>query len=206
MEIAKKLDWKTAWENKDYKKRFITGMLIFTGIMCAFEPFFQYIQQRQGVIMHDVLLSYIKPVNVSVPLLLCIWSAAVLIIVRVLKSPSIFLKFLWSFILLSLLRFITILLVRLDPPEHLIAIVDPLSTMFYGKNFITKDLFFSGHTATMFIISFCLEKKADKLFVLCIAVAVGILVLVQHIHYTVDVVCAPVFAYFCYWAAVKISG
>jgi len=206
IEPAKKFTWKAALENKYYKSRLIAGGILFIAIMCSFTPFFQYIQKREGAVMHDYLLEYITPVNVSMPLMLCIWAAALIIIIRVINCPGIFLHFLWFFVLLSLFRFITILLVELNPPAGIITIVDPLSTMFYGKNFITKDLFFSGHTATVFGIFLCLQKKADRLFVLCLAIAVGILVLVQHIHYTVDVLCAPLFAYAAYWLALKITG
>jgi hypothetical protein len=34
----------------------------------------------------------------------------------------------------------------------------------------------------------------------------GFLVLVQHVHYTIDVVSAPVFAYICYWLATKVHA
>lgn len=206
IEPTKKFTWKAALENKRYKSRLITGGILFIAVMCSFTPFFQYIQKREGVVMHDYLLERITPVNVSMPLMLCIWAAALIIIIRVINCPGIFLKFLWFFVLLSLFRFTTILLVALNPPAGIITIVDPLSTMFYGKTFITKDLFFSGHTATVFGIFLCLQKKADRLFVLCLSVAVGILVLVQHMHYTVDVLCAPVFAYAAYWLALKITG
>ena len=100
----------------------------------------------------------------------------------------------------------TLTFVALNPPEKLIAIVDPLSTAFYGKNFITKDLFFSGHTATMIIIFFCLEKRADRVFALFTSLLVATLVLVQHIHYTIDVVFAIPFAYLSYIIGIKITG
>ncbi len=87
---------------------------------------------------------------------------------------------------------ITIYLVPLDPPTTIIAIRDPLTSLTYGgKNiFITKDLFFSGHTSNMLVLALCFEKKTDKLLGLLAAVSVGTLVLFQHAHYSIDVIAA----------------
>jgi len=198
--------WKTVFKNKAYKTRLITGLVVLAAIFCIFPAFFQYIQQRKGVVLNDVALKYIPAVNVSLLLLICIWATTLLIIARFVKSPALVLNFLWVFILLTVFRMTTLMIVALEPPEKLITIVDPLSTAFYGKNFITKDLFFSGHTSTMLIMFFCLEKKGDKVFALFTSLMVAILVLVQHIHYTIDVVFAAPFAYISYVIGVKITG
>jgi len=199
-------NWKTALTNKQYRSRFIAGLIVLTGIFCVFPVFFQHVQKRDGAVLHDYLLQRIPAVNVSILIFLCIWSTALVIIIRVIKSPRIFLHFLWTFIALSLFRMTTITTVALNPPNNLINLVDPLSNAFYGKDFITKDLFFSGHTATLFSIYFCLEKKADRIFALFTSMLVGVLVLFQHVHYSIDVLFAVPFAYISYWIGVKIAG
>jgi membrane-associated phospholipid phosphatase len=70
-------------------------------------------------------------------------------------------------------------------------LADPLSNAFYGSKFVTKDLFFSGHTSTLFIMFLCLTGRTDRILALIATVVVGILLLVQHVHYTLDVLCAP---------------
>ncbi|MES2849472.1 MAG: phosphatase PAP2-related protein [Bacteroidota bacterium] len=69
---------------------------------------------------------------------------------------------------------------------------DPLTSITYGGKdvFMTKDLFFSGHTSNMLMLAMCLEKKSDKWWGYIAAVSVGILVLLQHAHYTIDVLAA----------------
>jgi hypothetical protein len=119
---------------------------------------------------------------------------ALLTIVRCVQNPSIFLLFLWGFVLLSFSRIFTILVFPLNPPAHLIELIDPISNQFYGSTFITKDLFYSVHTTLNFNVS-VFTKKGDKLVTLFSSIAIGALVLIQHVHYTIDVVAAPIFTY-----------
>jgi hypothetical protein len=198
--------WPIALKDGFYRKRLIIGLILLTGVLTAFPFYFQYIQKREGVVLHDIFLEHIPAVNVSIPLFITIWLTAILIVVRVIKSPRIFLHFLWTFIILSILRLTTIWFVAINPPEKLIDLVDPLANAFYGKSFITKDLFFSGHTATMFVIFLCLENKVDRLLALLSSIVVAVLVLVQHVHYTVDVVCAFPFGWLAWYVGCKIAG
>ena len=101
---------------------------------------------------------------------------------------------------------ITITLVPLEPPKNLHPIVDAMANAFYGPHFITRDLFFSGHTATVFLMGLCLKGRIDKLAAFIATSFVGILLLVQHVHYTIDVVVAPFLTWFIFLIAKKIVG
>jgi membrane-associated phospholipid phosphatase len=105
---------------------------------------------------------------------------------------------LYFLILITLIRIITISIIPLNPPIGLIVLKDPLTSLTYGGSgvFITKDLFFSGHTSNLFMFYLCLQKKRDKQFALFTSLLVGLLVLVQHVHYSIDVIGAIVFTYF----------
>jgi membrane-associated phospholipid phosphatase len=120
------------------------------------------------------------------------------------QDPNIFLTFLWGFILINLSRFVSIGLIPLNAPADLIPIHDPISNHFYGPKFITKDLFFSGHTAAMFLMFLCLKKRTDKILALLATIIIGISVLIQHVHYTIDVIMAPVITYFLWIGSKKI--
>jgi hypothetical protein len=84
----------------------------------------------------------------------------------------------------------SIYLVQLDPPHELIRLKDPLTSITYGGRdlFMTKDLFFSGHTSNMLLLALCFDKKTDKFFAFLATFLVGILVLFQHVHYSIDVI------------------
>jgi len=197
--------WRQAWQQPAFRIRLIASLLILAVILGLLPHFFVYIEKREGIILHDWLLQRLPAMDVSVSVFIVIWGAAVFGIFRLIQQPYIFQVALWSYILLTITRVFTITLVPLNPPIGLIVLADPLANRFYGEHFITKDLFYSGHTATLFLIFFCLEKKIDKLIILLASIAVGVLVLLQHVHYSIDVLMAPVFAWLCYYAGKKIA-
>jgi hypothetical protein len=191
-------NWSVTWKSRSKRYQIIVGTVIIAAIIFSLQFFFAHIQKRKGAVLNDWLLARIPPHNVSVLIFALIWGMALLIIIRAIKHPSIYITYCWTLIFVYLVRFVTLSAVALDPPPGMIPLVDPLSSAFYGNAVITKDLFFSGHTTTMFLIFLCLQKRTDKRIALMAAFAVAYLLLVQHIHYTIDILAAPVVVYACY--------
>jgi membrane-associated phospholipid phosphatase len=196
-------EWQDAWQSAWYRKRLVIGLMLVVLILSLFPFFFQTIEKRNGVYLHDPLLEWLHPHNVSLAIFVFIWAVSLLAVLRALRNPYLFITFLWAYCLLSVMRMLSIALVPLEPPVGLIGLVDPISNFFYGEKFVTKDLFFSGHTSTVFLIFLCLEGKVDKRLALITTAIVGCLLLVQHVHYTLDVLGAIVFGYVAYWIARK---
>jgi len=199
------MTWRKAWQQPAFRARLITGILIMIIIGMVMPYFFEHIEKREGIELQDWVLHRIPATNVSVYISLAMWSAIILGVFRAFRQPLLLQLFLWSFILLTIIRLVTISLVALNPPHGIIPITDPMANAFYGPHFISKDLFFSGHTSIVFLLFLCFEKKADKALALVAAVIVGTLVMVQHIHYTVDVLFAPVFTLLCYFGGKRIT-
>ncbi|MEP7142792.1 MAG: phosphatase PAP2-related protein [Ferruginibacter sp.] len=189
--------WSEAWTSKVFRRKAIGAGILFIAMMVLLPHFFSIIEARQGIVLNDWVLVRIPPRDFSITIFIFLWSSSLLVIIRCIQQPAIFLITIYVIIAITLTRIITISLFPLDPPPGLIHIKDPLTSLSYGGSqvFMTKDLFFSGHTANLFLIYLCLEKKRDKQFALLAAITVGILVLVQHVHYTIDVIAAIVFAY-----------
>ena len=189
--------WSEAWASSLFRKKVIFGILLFPSILLILPTFFSKIEARQGIVLNDWLLKRIPSMDFSVVIFILVWSTSLLILVRCIQKPAIFLMTLYFLIIITLLRIITISIIPLDPPNGLIILKDPITSLSYGGSsvFITKDLFFSGHTANLFMFYLCLQKKRDKLFALSTSLLVGLLVLVQHVHYSIDVVGAIVFTY-----------
>ncbi|MBC7651383.1 MAG: hypothetical protein H7101_06520 [Deinococcales bacterium] len=196
------ISWVEAIQNKNFTIKLYVGIALVTITLLFYPLFFDYIEQRNGVVLNDFFLQKLPVKNVSIPIFAIIWGMGVLTLYRIYKSPNIALLCIWSFWLISISRVASITLWHLNPPENLIPLIDPLSNTFYGGRFITKDLFYSGHTATQFLMFLCLQKKADKIIAFLATVSIGILVLIQHVHYTIDVVTAPIFAYLCFRIAI----
>lgn len=200
-------DWQEAWGNLVFRRKIITSAVVLIILVFSLPSFFHYIEKREGAYLHDLILQAIPAVDVSLPTFLIIWTISGLVIVRMIQNPGFALLMLSSFTLLCIARMVSITMVPLDPPDGLIRLNDPLTSMVYGgkDKFMTKDLFFSGHTSNMFLMCLCLTKKTDKYLAFIATIAVGILVLVQHVHYTIDVLAAFFFTYIIYRVSKKSS-
>jgi membrane-associated phospholipid phosphatase len=196
--------WRDNLQSSDYRKKLIVGVSLISLILLSLPFFYQAIEQRNGIQFNDYLLEILPSYDLSLFIFIVIWSMTLLTFSRFKQDPNLFLTFLWGFILINLSRFVSIGLIPLDAPRDLIPIIDPISNQFYGPKFITKDLFFSGHTAAMYLMFLCLKKRTDKILALTATILVGFAVLLQHVHYTLDVVMAPVITYFIWIGAKKI--
>lgn len=124
-----------------------------------------------------------------------IYAALALGIVHLVPSPRAFVIGVRAYAVLVVLRAATMLLVPLEPPPGMIVLRDPFAEHVVAAPALTRDLFFSGHTATVFLLCLAARDAVTKRFFLACTAAVGVFVLWQHVHYTIDVVAAPVFAY-----------
>ena len=152
--------WRDNLQSSDYRKKLIVGVSLISLILLSLPFFYQAIEQRNGIQFNDYLLARLPSYDLSLFIFIVIWSMTLLTFSRFKQDPNLFLTFLWGFILIHLSRFVSIGLIPLDAPRDLIPIIDPISNQFYGPKFITKDLFFSGHTAAMFLMFLCLKKPS----------------------------------------------
>jgi len=198
--------WANQWRNPAFKKSIFLAVGILLLIALCFPIFFSVIQRRQGLVLVDRLLHAIPAYDVSVWIFIVLYAMISLIIFRMRKSPILCMTMTWAYIFLCLTRLLSISLVSLDPPEGLIDLKDPFSIIFYHTETITKDLFFSGHVSTIFLIGLCLTGKREKIIAFIASAIMGALVLVQHIHYTLDVVAAPLFSYLFWYMGTKVTS
>jgi PAP2 superfamily C-terminal len=190
--------WSQAWKIPSYKLKLWVGMAVFAGILVSLPFFFDAIEDRNGHILSDFILERIPPHNFSLAVFFLIWSSCLLLVIRIPGDPMMLVVTLWAYNGVTLLRMACIGLISLNPPAGLIPLADPITNQFYGSHYITHDLFFSGHTTTVFLVFLCLKKKWDRIYTLLASILLGILLLVQHVHYTIDVLAAPVFTYAVY--------
>jgi hypothetical protein len=188
-------NWKQTWNSSLQRAQLLIGTVLMLIITFMLPPFFNLIQKRNGPVLNDWVLAAIPPHNVSVAIFAVIWGMGFYSLYRAMEKPTIYITYLWTFIFITILRVLAISLIPLNPPPGLIVLTDPLTAVFYGRSTITKDLFFSGHTSILFLLILCLEKKSDKILATIATIIVACLLLVQHVHYTIDVIAAPIIIY-----------
>jgi len=205
--LTETISWSDAWQEPRFRNKTIIALLLVAIILILLPTFFAFIEKREGMVLQDFVLDAIPAKDVSIPTFVVIWSVVLLVFYRIYQSPRLFLVVVYCFILMFLARILTISLLPLNPPAGIITLKDPIANIAYGGNgiFITKDLFYSGHTGNMFLFFLCLQHKWDKIIALAASFIVGILVMVQHIHYSIDVIAAFIFTYFIYLGAKKLA-
>lgn len=172
-------------------------------VVLAMPSFFRYLASKPGRSLADPVLDALPSMDVSVPLFLILYLVVAVTIVALSRHKLIFLRTAQAYVLLLILRMITMSLLTLEAPLDWVPLHDPISTLFYpGQEPFHKDLFFSGHTATVFLFFLAAPWRVGKALLLLATVMVGLAVLLQHVHWTIDVLAAPVFA----WIAWKLSA
>jgi hypothetical protein len=205
--LTETISWSEAWQEPRFRNKTIIALILVAIILILLPTFFAFIEKREGMVLQDFVLERLPASDVSIPTFIIIWSVVLLVFYRIYQSPRLFLVVAYGFILMCLARVLTISLLPLNPPPGLITLKDPIANIAYGGKgiFITKDLFYSGHTGNMFLFFLCLQAKWDKIIALAASFMVGILVLIQHIHYSIDVISAFIFTYFLYLGAKKVA-
>lgn len=197
-------NWTYAWQNKNFRNLLLLIVLLFIVLVAVFPLFFDYIEHRQGFSIPDPIVDRLQPRDYSVLIFSILWLSIGTQIWLIKDKPQQALLFLLSYFIINLTRVVSIYLVPLNPPAYLIPLQDPLSNYFYGTKFITKDLFYSGHTAIVLLIGFTTQHKVLKTLYVIAASLIGFMVLSNHVHYTLDVVAAPFFVAFAILVSKKI--
>jgi len=198
--------WKIALSEKHFRNRFISSKVILLIVLTGFVSLLAYIETRQGHVVYDPVLNFIKPRDVSYFIFFTNYTNALVAIIYAFTSPYKFLNLIQMYGTLTLLRVLTLFFVPLESPIAIIPLHDEiLKLTFYSDGENIKDLFFSGHAATLFLFYFFSVDKVLKYLFLAAAISLSIGLVVQHVHYSFDILAAPVFAYISYKLVTKFS-
>lgn len=199
--------WRNALQVKSFRLKLILAALLLLFCSWLAPIVFQYAEQRTGVLLQDFILDWLLVKDLSPAIFIIIYTLLIISIITLLTRPHYFLIVLQAYVLLTLVRFVTIFLIPLEAPEGIIVLHDPFTDrIFYQGVVITKDLFFSGHTSILMLMAFGMPFPRLKIILFIGATAVGLMLLIQHAHYTIDVLAAPVFAWLSILASRKIHG
>jgi hypothetical protein len=196
--------WRSALQVKGFRNKFIIAAILLASCAIIAPNLFQYVQQREGQLLNDYLLSRLPAYELSSWIFILLYILIFISICSLLLNPRQFLVVLQAYIILTFLRFVAILLVPLEPPTLMIELHDPFVQYLFYQQSVTKDLFFSGHTSLLVLLAMAVTSTWLRSILVIGAFAVATMLLIQHAHYTIDIVLAPFFSWFALALAKKI--
>ena len=159
------------------------------------------LEARTGVQLKDFVLQRIPPMDFSTLTFTLTYAALVSFLIYTINKPRLFILWMQAYCLLIIMRTLAIFFVSLEPPAGMILLQDPVTILFMsrpGGGYIVKDLFFSGHISAIVLFILVASNRKVKWFLGILAISVSILLLVQHVHYTIDIIAAPLFSLLAY--------
>ena len=198
--------WKAFLKNKKNLTEFVITAVVVTAVIIAFSHFLHFIEQRDGVILNDPILKTFNPIDLTWLTFALIYLSLIIFIITTFNKPDKLLVAFQAYGLMLIFRTIAMYLTPFEAPETIILLNDPFVQFFAKGDILTKDLFFSGHTGTLFLVSLLAENKTLKTIFLILTILVGSAVLLQHVHYSVDVFVAPFVAFGAYKIIEKIHS
>lgn len=167
-------------------------------VICAliFIQFLDFNEARSlkfGFEFSDPAFSIIPGYDVSLPIFTLTYGSLIVYLIVCIKDKEKYSRLMVTYGLLILFRMITLSILPLRPPSEIIFLDDPFLNTFIYPGRIDADLFFSGHTALIFGMFFLSGRK--WIFIV-LAIVLGILLVMQRTHYSIDILGALPFAYF----------
>lgn len=190
--------WQEEIKVSGFLSQFILSAMSVVISLFLFTRFLQFAEDRPGVVLPDPILAMFAPVDISWFTFIVMYSTVLIAIVSLLQSPRALILGLQSYTFMLIIRTLAMYSIPLEAPVTILPLIDPMVSEIGVGKLMTKDLFFSGHTATIFIMYLVAQKKGYRIFFLISTIVVGIAVTIQHVHYSVDVIAAPFFGYGVY--------
>lgn len=193
-----KESWKQFFKIKYTPLVFIITIIVLITLLHFFGRFLVFVEARPGTVIPDPLFKLFQARDYNTPIFILIYGSLITGIISLIPHPKYLTIALQTYSLMVLFRFIAMYLTPLEVPEGIINLRDPLVFTIGTGQIITKDLFFSGHIASLTILFLTAKNKFLKWMFLVFAIVVGGMIFMQKAHYTIDMIAAPVFAYVAY--------
>jgi hypothetical protein len=194
------LTWSVVAARPYFQIQFITTLGVMLGLGFFFPWYFDFLESRNGPVINDWILNLIPATDVSWFTFFFLYMGLLIGVACNFFRPFHLLIAMQTYVLVTAMRIVTLYFFSLNPPAGYIELKDTVMSLFFTNDgrICSKDLFFSGHVSTILSVYFSVQQRAWKNGILLFAIMVGLLVLVQHVHYTIDVLVAPIATYGCY--------
>jgi hypothetical protein len=181
--------WKEAFADKLFTAKIVLAPGLFLLYSAVTQNLGTYVEMRKGIQLEDKLLYWLPSFDFSVPVFIVLYSSLSLIILTHLDKPRVILRVIEMHFLVAVIRQLCILLIALEPPAGLIVLRDVFleNTVYPRHSPLTKDLFFSGHVASVWLYFLCAERKYIKYIMIGSTLMMSFMILSMRVHYTYDV-------------------
>ncbi|MFN8165442.1 MAG: hypothetical protein U0X76_04545 [Bacteroidia bacterium] len=175
-EIGK--SWKGAFSHPSFRNQFVLTFLVLLSFAFIFPYFFDFIEARNGPVMTDILLEQLPAMDVSLVVFFFLYSGIVVGLISHLSHPKAVLLAFQTYVLITLVRMLSITLFPLNPPVGYIPLREPFVSLFTTNGrIISRDLFFSGHMSTILSILFATHKVWIRRYLILCASMIGMMIL-----------------------------
>ncbi len=186
---------------RSHWKSFIVVSVLLSltaALFVRFLAFHEVRAERLGWMFDDPMYRILPIVESSVFIFSITYGSLIAYMTIYRKVPHAFALLMSTYAFILLFRMVTLSLLPLVVHQDLIYLEDPFLNDWIYPSRIVADLFFSGHTALVFAIYLLSGKKWPFLL---LSVVIGFLLVMQRVHYSIDVIAAFPFA----WCAVTLS-
>ncbi len=206
--MIKRASFKSLGQNRSTTFMILLSLIL---VFCSFYISTFYLafnETRVGYQLYDPIIASIPAIDLSRIIFACTYSSIIVGLICCMTTPEKIVRVNLSIFCLLIFRILAMFFVPLEPPESIIPLEDEfLLHTTYGEKVLLKDLFFSGHTASVAILFFLIDHKYMRWLLLIMSMVIGTMLIVQHVHYTIDVVAAYGFAFLAFrsgqWLADK---
>ncbi|HRP68560.1 MAG TPA: phosphatase PAP2-related protein [Turneriella sp.] len=183
------------WISTTRRAEFVFTVSLLLVVMLSMLRYLHYNETRIGVQVADPLLTVLPAIDLSELIFFLLYAGLFSTVFLLLPQPHRLLIGLQVYIFYAALRTLSMWLLPLEAPAGLIPLTDPLMSWASTGVQLNKDLFFSGHTSTMFIFYLLLPPGRIKSVYLIGFIVMILSLIIQRVHYSVDVLAAPFFSY-----------
>jgi len=192
-------NWREAFRDENFRRYFVPNFLVCLVVYYCVIYWLNLNSTRPGMIINDPLYRFLEPRDFSAIIFFFTYSAAFLTLLYVLQYPLLLQRALVAFVAIFVIRAVCIYFIPLSPSPGIVPLIDPFTDTMGHEGRIMNDLFFSGHVADLVLFVILCRSVMLKRYLLLCTIAVATLLIWQRVHYTIDVMVAPAFAYACFW-------
>lgn len=201
-----KYAWKEELKDPVFCAKLISIPVLFLTYSWVTQHLGSYIQNRKGMLLADPFLAFFPKADYSGHIFLLLYSSVLIVIISHASKPGIILRLVQMHFAVAVCRQLCILSFALEPPVDIIILRDILlENTVYPHAPLTKDLFFSGHVASIWIYFLYTRSRPLKYCFALATIIMGWMILCMRVHYTYDILGALLFTSIIYLLFEKVK-